>query len=46
MELRSDNGSDTQAFGQMIRKHIAQLYITYDTTYLVTDSALYNEENL
>src|SRR6266511_3637526 len=46
MQPFSGNSSDAQEFGQMIREHIAQLHITYSTTYLVADSALYSEANL
>jgi transposase len=46
MQPLSGNSSDAQEFGQTIREHIAQLHITYGTTYLVADSALYSEENL
>jgi transposase len=46
MQPLSGNSSDAQEFGQMIREHIAQLHITYGTTYLVADSALYSEANL
>lgn len=46
MQPLSGNSSDAQEFGQTIRKHMAQLHITYGTTYLVADSALYSVENL
>ena len=47
MQPLSGNSSDAQEFGQMIREYpIAQLHITYGTTYLVADSALYSEANL
>jgi transposase len=46
MQPLSGNSSDAHEFGQMIREHIAQLHITYGTTYLVADSALYSEANL
>jgi transposase len=46
MQPLSGNSSDAQEFGQMIREHMAQLRITYGTTYLVADSALYSEANL
>jgi len=42
----SGNSSDATDFGQIVREHIAQLRATYDTTYLVADSALYSAENL
>ena len=46
MKPLSGNSSDSQAFGQIIRDHIAQLHSTSGTTYVVTDSALYSEDNL
>ncbi|HEY7712034.1 MAG TPA: IS1634 family transposase [Candidatus Entotheonella sp.] len=46
MKPLSGNSSDSQEFGQIIRDHIAQLHSTYGTTYVVTDSALYSEDNL
>ena len=46
MKPLSGNSSDTQEFGQIIQAHIAQLHSTYGTTYVVTDSALYSEDNL
>jgi transposase len=46
MQPLSGNSSDAQEFGQMVREHIAQLHITYGTTYLVADSALYSADNL
>jgi transposase len=46
MKPLSGNSSDAQEFGQMIRAHIDQLHLTYGTTYLVADSALYSEDNL
>ncbi len=46
MKPLSGNSSDSQAFGQIIRDHIAQLHSTYGSTYVVTDSALYSEANL
>ena len=42
----SGNSSDAQAFGQVVKDHIAQLQTTYGTTYLVADSALYSADNL
>jgi transposase len=46
MQPLSGNSSDAHEFGQLIRAHIAQLHITYGTTYLVADSALYSAETL
>jgi transposase len=46
MKPLNGNSSDAQDFGQMISAHIAQLQITYGTTYLVADRALYSEDNL
>jgi transposase len=46
MQPLSGNSSDPQAFGHVIRAHIAQLQTTYGATYLVADSALYSAENL
>jgi transposase len=46
MKPLSGNSSDAQAFGQVIRDHIAHLHTTYGTTYLVADSALYSADNL
>jgi transposase len=46
MKPLSGNSSDAQDFGQTVSDHIVQLQITYGTTYLVADSALYIEDNL
>src|SRR6266446_4888166 len=46
MKPLSGNSSDGKAFGHIVREHIAQLQTTYGTTYLVADSALYNDDNL
>jgi transposase len=46
MQPLSGNSSDVQDFGQIITDHMAQLQITYGTTCLVADSALYCAENL
>jgi len=46
MKPLSGNSSDAHDFGQIITDHMAQLQITYGTTFLVADSALYSAENL
>ena len=46
MQPLSGNSSDVHDFGQIITDHMAQLQITYGTTFLVADSALYSAENL
>jgi transposase len=46
MKPLSGNSSDAQDFGHIITDHIAQLQITYGTTCLVADSALYSAEHL
>jgi transposase len=46
MKPLSGNSSDAQDFGQLIADHVAQLQITYGSTFLVADSALYSAENL
>ena len=46
MQPLRGNSSDGQAFGQVVRDHMAQLQTTYRPTSLVADSALYNAENL
>jgi transposase len=46
MKPLSGNSSDAQDFGQLITDHMTQLQITYGTTCLVADSALYSAENL
>jgi transposase len=46
MQPLSGNTSDAIDFRHVVTEHIAQLHTTYGTTYLVADSALYNEDNL
>jgi transposase len=46
MKPLSGNTSDASDFGQVVSQHLQQLHLTYGTTYLVADSALYSEENL
>jgi transposase len=46
MKPLSGNSSDARDFGRIITDHMAQLQITYGTTVLVADSALYSAENL
>ena len=46
MQPRSGNSSDGHDFGHIITDHMAQLQITYGTTFLVADSALSSAENL
>ena len=46
MQPLSGNSNDTSTFGQVVSEHIQQLQMTYGTTYLVADSALYSAENL
>jgi transposase len=46
MQPLSGTSSDVQDFGQIIPDHMAQLQLTYGTTLLVADSALYSEVNL
>jgi transposase len=46
MQPLSGNSSDVKEFGHVIKAYIAQLQMTYGTTYLVADSALYSEDNL
>ena len=46
MKPLSGNSSDAQDFGQLIADHVTQLQITYGSTFLVADSALYSAENL
>ena len=46
MKPLSGNSSDTTDFGQIVRDHLQQLHITYGTTYVVADSALYSADNL
>ena len=46
MQPLSGNSSDKTDFGQIIHDHLVQLHLTYGTTYVVADSALYSAENL
>ena len=46
MKPLSGNSSDVQAFGEVIPQHIQPLHLTYGTTALVADSALYSADNL
>src|SRR5262249_60295169 len=46
MKPLSGNSSDAHDFGQIITDHLTQLQLTYGTTCLVADSALYSAENL
>jgi transposase len=46
MQPLSGNTSDASDFGQVVSQHLQHLHLTYGTTYLVADSALYSEENL
>jgi transposase len=46
MKPLSGHTSDASDFGQVVSQHLQQLHLTYGTTYLVADSALYSEENL
>src|SRR5262249_12209518 len=46
MQPLSGNSSDASTFGAVISTHIEQLQMTYGTTYLVADSALYSADNL
>ncbi len=46
MQPLSGNTSDASDFGQVVSQHLQQLHLTYGTTYLVADSALYSEEHL
>ena len=46
MKPLSGNSSDTTDFGQVIHDHLAQMHITYGTTFVVADSALYSADNL
>lgn len=45
MKPRSGHSSDAQDFGPIITDPMAQLQLTYGTTFLVADSALYSAEN-
>ncbi len=46
MRPLSGNRSEKTDFGQVVRDPLAQVHITYGTTYMVADSALYSEDNL
>jgi transposase len=46
MKPLNGNRSDTHDFGQLITDHMAQWQLTYGTTFLGADSALYSAENL
>jgi transposase len=46
MKPLSGNSSDAHDFGQIITDPMTQLQLTYGTTWLVADSALYSAENL
>jgi transposase len=46
MQPLSGNTSDGKIFGHVVKEYMTQLQMTYGTTYLVADSALYNEDNL
>lgn len=46
MQPLSGNTSDGKTFGHVVKAYVTQLQMTYGTTYLVADSALYNEDNL
>jgi transposase len=46
MQPLSGNTSDGKTFGHVVKEYMTQLQTTYGTTYLVADSALYNEDNL
>jgi len=46
MKPLSGNSSDTTDFGHVIHDHLAQMHITYGTTFVVADSALYSADNL
>ena len=46
MKPLSGNSSDKTDFGHVVCDHLAQVHITYGTTYVVADSALYSEETL
>jgi transposase len=46
MQPLSGNSSDAKDFSEVVRRHVSQLQTTYGMTYLVADSALYNEANL
>ena len=46
MKPLSGNSSAAHDFGQIVTDHIAPLQLTYGTTFLVADSALYSAANL
>ncbi len=46
MKPLSGNSNDGQAFGQVIKAHIAQVHTTSGTPYVVADSALYSDAHL
>src|SRR5882724_8607178 len=46
MKPLSGNSNDARGFGQVVRDHLAQLQITYGTTYVAADSALYSRDTL
>ncbi len=46
MKPLGGNSNDTHEFGEVIQSHIDQLQLTYGTTYLVADCALYSDANL
>ncbi|HSX82031.1 MAG TPA: IS1634 family transposase [Candidatus Saccharimonadia bacterium] len=46
MKPLSGNSRDKTDFGQIVHDHLGQLPITYGTTYMVADSALYSADNL
>jgi transposase len=46
MKPLSGNSSDAQDFGQLSADHVAPLQLTYGSTFLVADRALYSAENL
>jgi transposase len=46
MKPLSGNSSDKTDFGHVVCDHLAQVHITYGTTYVVADSALYSEDTL
>ncbi len=46
MKPLSGNTNDSVEFGRVVTEHVQQLRTAHRITYLVTDSALYNAENL
>lgn len=46
MKPLSGNSNDKTAFGEIIKEHIEQLQQGYGLEYIVSDSALYTEQNL